>query len=126
MQLSKLDKFRTNINSFQKQHIDIRKIRESASLLVFADKTSEICEMHLEEYNKLLKENITRTYKHASSKLEASINFKVKHIASKLAFCDRIERLAKAPAYITLKNQKENFHASTVLVPELAVGNMKF
>ena len=66
-----------------------------------------------QEYNKLLKENITETYKHASTKLEASINFEAKHIVSKLALSNRIERLARTPAYITLKDHKENFHAST-------------
>ena len=112
--LVNLIKFRTNMSNFQKQlNKDIRKIRESTSLLVFADKTSNIYEMPLEEYNKLLKENITKTYKHAPPMLEASINFEAKHIASKLALSDRIERLAKTPAYITLKDHKENFHAST-------------
>ena len=112
--LVNLIKFRTNTSNFQKQlNKDIRKIRESTSLLVFADKTSNIYEMPLEEYNKLLKENITKTYKHAPPKLEASINFEAKHIASKLALSDRIEHLAKTLAYITLKDHKENFHAST-------------
>ena len=38
---------------------------------MLADKTSNICEMPLEEYNTLMKENITKTYKHAPPKLEA-------------------------------------------------------
>ena len=69
--------------------------------------------MLLEEYKKLLKENITKIYKHAPPKLEASIEFEVKYIASKLTLSERIERLEKPPAYITLKYHKENFHAST-------------
>ena len=49
------------MNSFQIQLThDIRKIRKSTSLLVFADKTSNIYEMPLEEYNQLLKENILK------------------------------------------------------------------
>ena len=112
--LVNLIKFRTNMDSFQQQiNKDIRKIRELTSLLVFADKTSNIYEMSLEEYNKLLKENITKTYKHALPKLEASINFETKDIASKLALSDHIERLAKTAVYIKLKDNKENFHAST-------------
>ena len=118
--LVNLIKFRANMNSFQKQlNKNIRTIRESKSLLVFADKTSNIYEMPLEEHNKLLKENITKTYKHAPPKLEASINFEAKHIASKLALSDRIERLAKTPAFITLKDHKENFHASTLVKARL-------
>ena len=84
------------------------------SLLVFGEKTSQIHEMHLEEYNKLLKENITKTYKQAPQTLEASANFEAKHIAGKLARTDCIERLAKTPAYITLKDYNENFHVSTL------------
>ena len=80
---------------------------------MFADKTSNIYKMPLHNYNKVLKENITRTYKHAPLKLDASINFEAKLRASKLAVTDCIKRFAKTPAYITLKNHKENFDAST-------------
>ena len=83
------------------------------SLLVVADKTNNIYKMTLEEENKLLNENITRTYKHIPPKLETSINFETKHIASKLALSDSTENLAKTPAYITLKDHKEKFIAST-------------
>ena len=69
--------------------------------------------MPLQNYNKVLKENITRTYKHAPLKLDASINFEAKLRASKLAVTDCIKRFAKTPAYITLKDHKENFDAST-------------
>ena len=92
--LVNLIKCRTNINSFQKQlNKGIRKIRESTSLLVFAGKTSNIYKMPLENYNKVLKENITRTDKHAPLKLEQSINFEAKLITSKLAVSDYVERL---------------------------------
>ena len=112
--LVNLIKFRTNIKCFQKKlNKGIRKIRESTSLLVFADKTSNIYKMPLQNYNKVLKENITRTYIHAPLKLEAPINFEAKRIASKLAVGDCIERFAKTPAIITLKDHKENFDAST-------------
>ena len=36
-----------------------------------------------------------------------------KHIATNLKLDDRIERLARTPAYITLKDHKENFHVNT-------------
>ena len=48
--LVNLIKFTTNVKSFQKQlNKDIRKIRKSTTLLVFADKTSNIHKMALEE-----------------------------------------------------------------------------
>ena len=62
--LVNLIKITTNVRSFQKQlNKDIRKIRKSMSLLMLNDKTTNIYEMILEEYNKLLKENITKTLK---------------------------------------------------------------
>ena len=48
--LVNLIKFNPNAKSFQKQqNKDMRKIRKSTSLLVFADETSNIYEMALEE-----------------------------------------------------------------------------
>ena len=112
--LVSLMKFKTNVNIFQKQlNKYIRKIRKSTSLLVFAEKTSNIYEMPLEVYSNLLKENIVKTCKHPPPKLDASINFAAKHVASKLALSDRTERLVKTLAYIKLKDHKENFHTST-------------
>ena len=35
-----------------------------------------------------------------------------KHIATKLKLDDRIERLARIPAHVTLKDHKENFHVN--------------
>ena len=63
------------------------------------------------EHKKRLKENITKTYKKASEKLQKSINLKAKFIASKLKLSDRIEKHAEAHAYVTLKDHKENFRS---------------
>ena len=63
------------------------------------------------EHSKLLKENVTKTYKKAPEKLQKSINLEAKSIASKLKLSDRIEKLAEAPAYVTLKDHKENFRS---------------
>ena len=63
------------------------------------------------EHNKLLKENVTKTFKKASGKLQKSINLEAKSIATNLKLSDRIQKLAGAPAYITLENHKENFRS---------------
>ena len=85
-------KFKQNMNSFQKQlKNDLKEIKKSSDLLVFADKTSNIYKMCTGDYNKLLKDNITKTYKHAPPKLEKSINLEAKHIATNLKLDDRIE-----------------------------------
>ena len=73
------------MNSFQKQlKNDLKEIKESSGLLVFADKTSNVYKMCTGDYQKLLKDNITKTYKHAPPKLEKSIILEAKHIATNL------------------------------------------
>ena len=54
-------------------------------------------------YKKLLYQNITKTYKKSTNRLEHALNMEAKHIAENIKPDDRIESLAKAPAFITLK-----------------------
>ena len=63
------------------------------------------------EHNKLLKENVIKTYKKAPEKLQKSINLEAKSIATNLKLSDRIQKLAGAPAYTTLEDHKENFRS---------------
>ena len=44
-------------------------------------------------------------------KLQKSINLEAKSIATNLKLSDRIEKLAEVPAYVTLKDHKENFRS---------------
>ena len=62
-----------------------------------------------QEHKKFLKENVTKTYEKAPPKVEVAINLEAKCIATNLYLSDRMERLAQTPAYITLKDHKENF-----------------
>jgi len=62
-----------------------------------------------QEHEKLLNENITKTYKKAPPKLEHSINLEAKNISKTLKIEDRVECIAKTEAFITLKDHKENF-----------------
>ena len=106
-------KFRNQKNTFQqKLKVDIDEIKKSPDVFVFADKTSNIYKMTPQEHNKLLKENVTKTYKKGPPKLETSINLEVKCIATNLDLSNRIEILAQTPAYITLKDHKENFRSN--------------
>ena len=91
---------------------DIEKIKASDNVFLFADKTTNLYEISPAEHKKLLKENITKTYKKAPEKLEAAINSEAKQIATKLEMADRIERLAKNESFITVKDHKEDFRTS--------------
>ena len=44
--------------------------------------------------------------------MEKSINLEAKEIAAGVELDDRIEYIAKAPAYITLKDYKDNFRSA--------------
>ena len=52
---------------------------------VFADKTRNIYETSLDTYNKLLQDNITKTYKRGSEDNISEINNELKHIARAVA-----------------------------------------
>ena len=105
-------KFTNNKNSFQKKlRTDITEIKNSRNIYVFADKTNNVYRMPTSEHNKLLKENVTKTYLKAPEKLQNTINLEAKSTGTKLKLSDQIEKLAEAPAYITLKDHKENFRS---------------
>ena len=88
---------------------DIRKIRNSADIIVPADKTGNLYKMRTEQYEKLLRDNVTKSYKPAPDRLCDDINNEAKRIATRLKLEDRTEILAKSEAFITLKDHKENF-----------------
>ena len=64
------------------------------------------------DYKELLYQNITKMCKKSTNRLEHATNMEVKHIAKNTKLDDRIESLAKTPAFITLKGHKENFISS--------------
>ena len=60
----KMVKFNNKRDQFQAELKNgINKIKQCPDILVFADKTSNICKVNTNNYQKLLKENITGTYK---------------------------------------------------------------
>ena len=85
------------------------KKKQSPNVFVFADKTSNIYEMPEQQHKKLLHNNVTKTYKKAPPKLETSINLEAKSIAELINLCDRIECIARTPAFIPLKDHKPDF-----------------
>ena len=103
-------KFRTNINRFQhKLKKDIKEINNSSSIFVPADKTTNLYKVSKENYEKLLKENITVNYKKADISVKNNIDREAKVIANKLNLADRIECYNMNDAFITFKDHKENF-----------------
>ena len=103
-------KFRNVQDDIQsKMKHDISKIKSSPNVFVFADKTTNLYEIPPNDYKQLLHENITKTCKKSTKRLENAINMEAKHIAENIKLGDRIESLAHTPVFITLKDHKENF-----------------
>ena len=74
-QLVKNVKFKQVKNKFQeKLRCDVKKINSSKKVLIFADKTRNVYELDKNQYDKLLRENITKTYRKAAGPIEEEIN----------------------------------------------------
>ena len=102
--------FTNRRTEFQKQFSrDLRETGSSDSLFVPADKTTNLYKLPPDEYNKLLHNNVTSSYKTANANAQRTINREANKIAKKLNLNDRIEQIAEKPAFITLKDHKENF-----------------
>jgi hypothetical protein len=103
-------KFRLSKDQYQTYLAnDLKKINSFPNIFIFADKTRNTHETSLNTYNELLRDNITKTYKHGSEDFIDEIDSKLKEISSRLGIGDRNERMKKREAFISLKDHKENF-----------------
>ena len=95
---------------FQKDlNDDIRSIRNDNRLFVKADKSTNFYKLEAADYNKLLNDNITKTYKKADLNELKKVDSEAKKITRKLNLDDRVEATAQKEAFITLKDHKDNF-----------------
>ena len=68
-------KFRKVRNHFQDQlQQDLRRMKASNKAMTFADKTTNIYRLTREEYDKILNDSITATYKKANNNIKKKIN----------------------------------------------------
>lgn len=105
-------KFRKVSNSLQrKMNDDISYINKSNEIIVFADKTNNLYSVNPNYYEKLLKENITKSYKIADDNVINNINDSTQELITKNKIQGKIEKLDKSEAFITIKDHKENFPA---------------
>ena len=87
------------------------KIKKPNNLLVSADKTTNYYSMNTATYEKLITENVTKTYKKSSPKVVDELNSQSARVAEKLGLDNHIEKLAQKEAFVTLKDHKPEFHA---------------
>ena len=97
-------------NHFQRQlRNDVRDIKSGTRITVAADKSPKLYEMSVEDYGKMLLDNITKEYKKTNSAIIDTINREARDIADTLSLADRVEKTAVKNAFITLKDHKPNF-----------------
>ena len=88
---------------------DVRGIKSSEKLIVFADKTTNLYSVEKEDYNKILTERITKSYKKSKMDVVTEINREASQIASRLEIADRMEKFTDKNAYLTFKDHKKDF-----------------
>ena len=82
--------FSSHKNTFQRKLAkDIKEIRNSKSVLVEADKTTNIYKMSPESYRKLLTDNITKEYKKTNNTKKHEIDTEAKKIAESKNLADK-------------------------------------
>ena len=102
--------FRNINNDFQKKlKNDINEIKTCKKIIVSADKSRNLYKLEKDQYQKLLKEKITKTYKKSTNKKTEKINYTAKQITEKLSIADRVPMLEETEAYITIKDHKSKF-----------------
>ena len=103
---------RTTSNQLQERmKEDIKKIQQIPEVIVQADKTSNLYLIKKDIYCKYLTESISKEYKKTESATLNKINIEAAKTARTFNLDDRIEAIAKKPAYLTLKDHKTDFPA---------------
>lgn len=88
---------------------DVKAIKEETKMIVPADKTNNFYTVPVKQYEKLMKDNVTTTYKKADPQAIQKINSETRNIANQLDLSDRIDTFPDKPAYVTMKDHKDNF-----------------
>ena len=101
--------FRNEKSSFQDQlQNDVKRIKQDPMLLIPADKPNNLHRLTTDEYNKLLTENISKSYKKNWKSSLNRINTKAQNIAKYLKLEERIEQHIQHQAFTTLKDHQDN------------------
>lgn len=104
-------KFRKGRTEFQsKLSNDIKSINDCDKIYAQADKTSNMYKLSKGEYDKIITNSITSTYKKATSNAKENINKQGKAILHDSDIMKRMEINSDNNCFFTLKDHKENFN----------------
>ena len=106
--------FKTGQNDFQKTLMSVlKKIQSSKNVVVLTDKTADLYEMSPDQYNSLLKNIITKTYRKTELITKTWTDKETRKLSKPLKLDNKMECYAERHAFITLKDHKENFKQIT-------------
>ena len=88
---------------------DLRSNKRFNKIFVFADKTRNMYGLDPKEYDKLLNNNVTKSYKKSNIKTVNEINKEANVLTEKLKINDRVHCIAQNEAFTTIKDHKPNF-----------------
>ena len=77
--------------------------------MTFADKTSNMYRLSRDQYNMLLNNSITSTYKKSNNNIKKKINISGRNILKDKEVLQRMDINGEGNCFITLKDHKENF-----------------
>ena len=112
-------KFRKVKNNFQKMlREDMKQVQTSKKTLTPADKTSNMYRLNKNDYQNLLKNGTTTTYKKVSKNIGTIINKEGIKFAKQADMLDNIEINGTGNSFVPLKDHKENLtnHPTTRLI----------
>ena len=78
--------------------------------MTFPDKISNIYRLEKEQYDQLIMNSITSTYKKANSNIKKQINMTGKDLIRDKELIKRMETIEEGNSFITIKDHEENFH----------------
>ena len=100
---------------------DLRSIKRSNKIFVSADKTRNMYGLDPKEYDKLLNNNVTKSYKKSNIKTVNEINKEANILTEKLKINDRVQCIAQNEAFITITVHKPNFPKKRSIPPAESV-----
>ena len=110
-------KFRKIRNTFQeKLKEDIKLIKDSHKRMTFAGKTSSLYRLTKEQYDQLIMNSITTSYRKANSNIKKQINKTGKNLMRDKEMIKRMETNEERNSFITIKDHNENFDNNPTLL----------
>ena len=97
-------------NELQKKlQSDLAELKRNPKPVISADKTSNFYSMSAGQYNKLLKENVTKQYQKCTEDQVLDVNREAAKIAKKYDLEEKMDKFTTQPGFVTIKDHKPGF-----------------